>query len=240
MRNACGSRTHDAAHRHALALAAGEGAGRLPRTSWRPRTRRALHAAVDLRLVELPKLQPEGHVPVCGHVRVQRVVLEHHRDVAVLRREIVHDPAADPHFAFGHGSSPATIRRASRPSTRRADDSTVNSPSPIVRSSSFTPLCRPIDLRQPLELDLSYRSAPPCEQLGKILPSRRPFTVYDPGRGGNRRSRFPRPALAGRLRGAPLPRPAPIAPGSSSSSCWSEPCSSSPCTSASPMRPRDR
>ena len=88
---------HDrAADRDALPLAAGELArlaleqlldaedlGRVP------------HALRDLGLGELPQLQPERHVVVDGHVRVQRVVLEHHRDVAVLRRQVVDDPVAD-------------------------------------------------------------------------------------------------------------------------------------------------
>jgi hypothetical protein len=39
--------------------------------------------------------QSERHVLGDCHVRVQRVVLEHHRDVAVLRRHVVDDVAAD-------------------------------------------------------------------------------------------------------------------------------------------------
>ena len=38
-------------------------------------------------------LQAEGHVVVGRHVRIERVVLEHHRDVAVLRRQVVDDAA---------------------------------------------------------------------------------------------------------------------------------------------------
>ena len=36
-----------------------------------------------------------------GHVRIQRVVLEHHRDVPIPRREIVDDVVADPDDALG-------------------------------------------------------------------------------------------------------------------------------------------
>ena len=68
-----------------------------------------------------------------------------------------------------------------------------------------------IDLRQPLELNLSYRAPPPREQLGKILPSRPRSTVYDPGRGGSRHSRF-HGALAGRLRARRFLGPLLIAP----------------------------
>ena len=56
---------------------------------------RLVDAFGDLGLGELAHLEPERHVVVHGHVRVQRVVLEHHRDVAVLRGQIVDHPLAD-------------------------------------------------------------------------------------------------------------------------------------------------
>ena len=56
---------------------------------------------VDLRLVDLRQLEREAHVLAHGHVRVERVVLEHHRDVAVLRRLVVHHLVADPQLALG-------------------------------------------------------------------------------------------------------------------------------------------
>ena len=46
---------------------------------------------VDLVLRSLCKLEREAHVLAHGHVRVERVVLEHHRDVAVLRLDVVDD-----------------------------------------------------------------------------------------------------------------------------------------------------
>src|SRR5262249_46278033 len=42
-----------------------------------------------------------GHVLEHGHVRIERVVLEHHGDVAVLRRHIVDDIAADQDVPVG-------------------------------------------------------------------------------------------------------------------------------------------
>ena len=54
-----------------------------------------LHALLDLGLGELAHLQPERHVVVDGHVRVERVVLEHHRDVPVLGRQVVDHAVAD-------------------------------------------------------------------------------------------------------------------------------------------------
>jgi hypothetical protein len=57
-------------------------------------------AAVDLALRELAELEPERHVVVDGHVRVQGVALEDHRDVAFLRRHRVDDPIGDPDRAL--------------------------------------------------------------------------------------------------------------------------------------------
>ena len=50
---------------------------------------------IDLFLGELAELEPERHVVVHGHVRVERVVLEHHRDVPLLRGDGVDDPVVD-------------------------------------------------------------------------------------------------------------------------------------------------
>ena len=76
-----------AAHRDALPLAAGELlrlAGEVRRQV--EELRRPRDALVDDALRHLPQPQPEGDVLRDGQVRVERVVLEDHRDVAVLRR----------------------------------------------------------------------------------------------------------------------------------------------------------
>ena len=49
----------------------------------------------DLGFRKLPHLEPEGHVVVDGHVRIQGVILEDHRDVPILRRQVVDDSIAD-------------------------------------------------------------------------------------------------------------------------------------------------
>ena len=61
----------------------------------------ALHALVDVRARELAHLQRERHVLAHRHVRVQRVALEHHRDVAVLGRNVVDQLVADVDLAGG-------------------------------------------------------------------------------------------------------------------------------------------
>ena len=45
---------------------------------------------VNFVLRNLPELQAEGHIVVNRHMRVQRVVLKDHRDIAVLRFDLVH------------------------------------------------------------------------------------------------------------------------------------------------------
>jgi hypothetical protein len=60
-----------------------------------------LDLLVDALLLEPAQAEGEAHVVAHAHVRVERVVLEHHRDVAVLRRQLVHDVAVDPELAVG-------------------------------------------------------------------------------------------------------------------------------------------
>ena len=50
---------------------------------------------------ELPQPQAERHVLEHRHMRVERVVLEHHRDVPVLRRHVVDQLIADIDLARG-------------------------------------------------------------------------------------------------------------------------------------------
>ncbi len=59
------------------------------------------HAALDLGARLAPQLQAEAQVLGDRHVRIQGVALEHHRDVTILRRDIVDDAAADTHRAGG-------------------------------------------------------------------------------------------------------------------------------------------
>jgi hypothetical protein len=85
-----------ATHRHALPLTARERA-RLPLQELLDLEDpgRAENALVDLTLRRLSQLETEREVVVDGHVRVERVALEDHRHVAVLRRQVVDDAVAD-------------------------------------------------------------------------------------------------------------------------------------------------
>ncbi len=88
---------HDgASHGHALALAAGELLRlAIDQVGDVEEAGGFRHPCLDLRLGIVLQAQPERHVLCDRHVRIERVVLEHHRDVAVLRRHVVDDVAAD-------------------------------------------------------------------------------------------------------------------------------------------------
>ena len=59
------------------------------------------HPAVDLGAGDFAHAQAEGDVLVDRFVRIERVALEHHRDVALVRRQRVDDLVVEPQFALG-------------------------------------------------------------------------------------------------------------------------------------------
>src|SRR5262249_4763520 len=68
--------------------------------------RRFAHTLFDLAAAEAAHLQAERHVVVDAHVRIERVVLKHHRYVAVHWRQFVHHGVADQDLARGDGFEP--------------------------------------------------------------------------------------------------------------------------------------
>ena len=89
--------THNrAAHRDTLALTAGQ----LPRIAIKQRRQRknvggTAYMLVDLGLRRIPQLEREAHVLGDRHVRIERIVLEHHGDVPFLRLHIVDHAITD-------------------------------------------------------------------------------------------------------------------------------------------------
>ena len=91
-----------AAHGDALALAAGEGGGLAVEELLEVEDAGGLaDGLVDRVGVDLAELEREGHVLVHGHVRVQRVGLEDHGDVAVLGLDVVDHATVDLEGAGG-------------------------------------------------------------------------------------------------------------------------------------------
>ena len=68
--------------------------------------RRLLDTVIDLGLRHAAIAQAIGHVVVDAHMRVERVILEHHRNVAIGRLDLVDDASADIDFAAGDGLEP--------------------------------------------------------------------------------------------------------------------------------------
>ena len=99
---------HDGApHGDPLALAAREGARfAIQQVLEAEHPGGVAHALVDLVLGHLAHAQPEGDVVVDLEVGVERVVLEHHGDVAVARRHVVDDLVADGDRARADGLQP--------------------------------------------------------------------------------------------------------------------------------------
>ena len=61
--------------------------------------RRRLDLFVNDVLGNFSELQTERHVIINGHVRIERVVLEHHRNISVLGNDVVDELAVDIKFA---------------------------------------------------------------------------------------------------------------------------------------------
>jgi len=72
------------------------------------------------------------------HVRVQRIVLEHHRHVPFLRRLVVDLLAADPQDAAGDVLQPGDHPQRRGLAAARRPTSAMNLPSPMSRLMSFT------------------------------------------------------------------------------------------------------
>ena len=119
-----GRLAHDRpAHRDPLALSAGERARlALEEGVEAEHPRRLLHPLVDLVLVHLLQLQAEGDVVVDGEVRVERVALEDHRDVAVARRDVVDDAVADLELTLGDVLEPGDHPERCRLAAARGAD----------------------------------------------------------------------------------------------------------------------
>src|SRR3954451_1465920 len=107
---------HDrAAHGDALALAARERARLALEERLEVEDARGLvHAVLDLGFVDAFEPEPERDVVVDGQVRIERVALEDHRDVAVAWRHVVDHAVADLQDAFRDVLEPGNHAQSSR------------------------------------------------------------------------------------------------------------------------------
>ena len=119
-----------AAHRHPLPLAARE-LRRAPveQVAEMENVARLSDPGVDLGLRALGDLEGKAEVLAHAHVRVERVGLEHHGDVARAGRQVVDDLAADPDRACGNllepGDHPQRRRLAATRRTHQRDEFAV-------------------------------------------------------------------------------------------------------------------
>src|SRR6516225_767933 len=158
-----------APQRDALALAAGKLA-RLPLEHFADTKdiRRLPHALLDLALSELAHLQAERHIVVHAHVRVERVVLEHHGDVAVHRRELIDYVAVDRDIAGADGLEPGDHAERRRLAAAGRADKDHEFLVADLQIDVFDGVHAVVELVDPLEDDLSHWLYPP--------PNRQPFT----------------------------------------------------------------
>jgi hypothetical protein len=154
---------HDrTAHRHTLALASGKRARLLlQHLREAERLRGAFHATCDLGLVDPAYLQRERHVVVGAHVRVERVVLEDHRNVAILRRQRVHDITTDPNGSVGDRLQPSDHPKRRRLATARRTNEDDKLPV-ADREVELRDRPRPVlvNLGQLVELNLGHTPPP--------------------------------------------------------------------------------
>ena len=140
IRKTLGSADDRAAHRDALTLAARQLAGLALEVVLEPEHPRHLaHPPLALGLLHLRDLQREADVLRDGQVRIERVVLEDHRDVAVLRRRRTVTSRSPMKIAPASTSSrPASMRSAVVLPEPDGPTRTMNSPSSTWRSSAST------------------------------------------------------------------------------------------------------
>ncbi len=87
------------------------------------RSRDSRHAAIDVLLGCVMEAEREVEVVAHGEVRIEGVVLEHHRHVAVPRADVVDRPAADPDDSFvGLLESGDEAEHGGLPAAGRADE----------------------------------------------------------------------------------------------------------------------
>jgi hypothetical protein len=150
-----------AAHGDALALAARERAGVAVEIGLQAQdVGGAGHALGDLGLGHARHLEGEAHVRGDRLVGIERVVLEHHGDVALAGRQVVHHPVAD---ADGAGRDPLEPRDHAQEgglAAARGADEDDELPVGDIEAHAMDDLEAPVGLAQIADRDLGHPSPP--------------------------------------------------------------------------------
>ena len=129
------------------------------------RPRRAPASSISC-LRHLLQLEPERHVVEHAHVRVERVVLEHHGDVAVLRRHVVDDAVADADRPLRDRLEPGDHPQRGRlAAARRADEHHELPVGDVEVERAHRLGAVGVDLPDVVEHDVSHRR-PPMRSVG--------------------------------------------------------------------------
>ena len=123
--------------------------------------RRLLHLRPHLGPRHLARLEPEGEVPVHRHLRVERIVLEHHRHVAPARRQPLHLAAADGDAPRAHGLEAGQQPQRRRLPAAGRPDQHHELPAGDVERQPVDGRHRPEPLDDPLERDRDRARAHP-------------------------------------------------------------------------------
>ncbi|MNQ09483.1 hypothetical protein D3C85_223000 [compost metagenome] len=114
---------HGAAHGDALALSARERARQAVQVGREVEQAGGLFdARAEVAFGLAARARAEGDVLVDRQVRVERIALEHHRDVALLRRQVVGPCAADAQLAAADGLQPRDHAQQRRLAAARGAD----------------------------------------------------------------------------------------------------------------------
>ena len=102
------------------------------------------HAILDFGLRDLSQPHAESDVRIHVEMRKERVVLEDHRDVAVVRQLVGYVLAVEQDLSFGGDLEPGDdAHRRRLAAARRARRSTMNSPSAASSEKSSTATMSP-------------------------------------------------------------------------------------------------
>src|SRR5690606_38845060 len=119
----------------------------------------AVHPGGDLGLGHATYPQPVGHVLEHGHVRIERVVLEHHRHVAITRLQSADVALADVDAASRQGLEPRDASQQRGLATARRSDDHDELAVGDLQVDRLDRHLRPVELAHAAQCHLRHRPA---------------------------------------------------------------------------------